>query len=295
MKELKEIKNLCSGNMISNGNFEYLGHANLGHKKNLLTFCDDIKYLPVILKNKCVSSLITFPEHIDSFRDKNIGLISSKSPRLDFFKVHNNLEIKNKNFSTKIGKNTSFSNTCIISKNNVSIGKNCFIEDNVIIHSNVKIGNNVIIRAGSILGGQGYQFWKYDNNILSVKHFGKVEINDNVEIKEFCTIHSALFNWDKTSVGLNTKIDAHSHIGHANKIGNNVYICSHANLSGNSIIENNCYIGPGVNIPNRIKIGEGSKLTVGSTITKDVKAFEVVSGNFAINHKKFISHIKNIS
>ena len=85
MKELKEIKNLCSGNMISNGNFEYLGHANLGHKKNLLTFCDDIKYLPVILKNKCVSSLITFPEHIDSFRDKNIGLIKFLLVSFDSF------------------------------------------------------------------------------------------------------------------------------------------------------------------------------------------------------------------
>lgn len=295
MKELKDIKNLCSGNMVSNGKFECLGHSNIIHKNNLLTFCDDIKYLPIILKNDCVTALITYPEYVYAFKEKKIGLISSKSPRLDFFNIHNSTGFKNKNFSSRIGKNSNISSTSIISKNNVSIGNNCFVEDNVIIHSNVKIGNNVIIRAGSILGGEGYQFWKYENKILGIKHFGKVVINDNVEIKEFCTIHKALFNWDITSVGLNTKIDAHTHIGHANKIGNNVYVCSHANISGNSVIENDSYIGPGVNIPNRINISKGSKLSVGSTITTNISDGKTVSGNFAIEHEKYLKHIKKIS
>lgn len=293
--ELKKIKSFYTGKLISNGKFENLGHSNIIHKRNLLTFCDDIKFLPIILKNDCVTALITYPEYIESFKEKKIGLISSKAPRLDFFNIHNGSGLKNKDFSSKIGKDSNISSTSKISKNNVSIGNNCFIEDNVVIHPNVKIGNNVIIRAGCILGGEGYQFWKHENKILSVKHFGKVVINDNVEIKEFCTIHKALFNWDITSVGLNTKIDAHAHIGHANKIGNNVYVCSHANISGNSVIEDNCYIGPGVNIPNRINISKESKLSVGSTITTNISDGKTVSGNFAIEHEKYLEHIKKIS
>ena len=67
------------------------------------------------------------------------------------------------------------------------------------------------------------------------------------------------------------------------------------NISGNSIIGDDCYVGPGVNIPNRVKVGEGSKLTVGATITKDVPNMKTVSGNFAIAHDKYLNHIKKIS
>lgn len=295
MKALKEIEKKCLGNIILNGKFNHLGHSVLINKKNVLTFCDDIKFLPNILENKCISSLITLPEFIDAFIDKGIGLISSKNPRFDFFTIHNSLAMKNKTFQTKIGNNTNFASSCIISENNVSIGDNCYFEDNVIIHPNVKIGNNVIIRSGTIIGGQGFQFWKSETSVLKIEHFGKVEIQDNVEIKEFCSIHCALFNWDTTYIGFDSKIDAHTHIGHGNKIGDRVYICSHANMSGNSIIGNDCYVGPGVNIPNRVKIGERSKLTVGATITKDVPSQETVSGNFAIAHDKYLNHIKKIS
>ena len=132
--------------------------------------------------------------------------------------------------------------------------------------------------------------------VLKIEHFGKTIIGNRVELKEFVTVHTAVFNWDSTIIREETKIDAHSHIGHSNKIGKKrVYLCSHSNISGNSIIENDCYIGPGVNIPNRLKVCENSKITVGSTITKDVSKNTIVSGHFAIPHEKYIRHIKKIS
>ena len=64
---------------------------------------------------------------------------------------------------------------------------------------------------------------------------------------------------------------------------------------GHSIIKDNCYIGPAVNIPNRITIHSNSKLSVGATITRDVPKDSIYSRNFAVEHQKFIQHLKSIS
>lgn len=282
--------------IVKEGNFLNLGHVVVNNQKELLTFCDDENYINTVKTNPTISSLICLPEMVDKFKNSNLGIISSSSPRETFFKIHNLLDPGFEAQPTLIPKTTHISKKALISKFNVKIGENCIIEENVIIRPNVVIGNNSIIRAGSIIGGEGFQFWRTLNNeILTIKHYGGVLIGDNVEIKEYCTIHKAVFLWDLTTIGNFTKIDSHCHIGHGNRIGEKIYICSHSNISGNSIINNNSYIGPGANIPNRIEIGEFSKTSVGSTVTKNVPSHITVSGNFAIPHKDYLNHIKSIA
>lgn len=283
-------------NIVKDGSFSNLGHIVVDNQENLLTFCDDKNYLDIAKNNKNISSLICLPEMVNEFKDYNFGIISSNIPRETFFKIHNLLIPNIKKQNTLIAKSAQISKQSIISNFNVEIGENCIIEDNVIIKPNTIIKNNSIIRSGSIIGGEGFQFWKtIDGKILSIKHWGNVIIGNNVEIKEYCTIHQAVFLWDSTIIGDFTKIDAHCHIGHGNHIGKKVYLCSHSNISGNSIINDNAYIGPGVNIPNRIEIGESAKVSVGSTVTTNIKDNIAVSGNFAILHKKYLNHIKNIA
>ena len=293
---LESLNKKFNLNIISDGEFLNLAHAIIQDQNKILSFCDDPNYIKLILNNNNISCLICLPEMVDKFKSTKIGLISSNYPRELFFKIHNELSFEEKNKRSVISKSAKINDKSLISDVNVKIGENTIIEENVIIRPNVTIGNNTIIRAGTIIGGDGFQFWKTSNNsVLSISHMGMVVIGNDVEIKEHCTIHKAVFPWDKTQIGDLTKIDSHSHIGHGNKIGNKVYLCSHSNISGNSIIGNNSYIGPGANIPNRVKIGESSKVSVGSTVTKNVDEKITVSGNFAILHQKYIDYIKNIS
>ncbi len=292
--ELTQLELINKENILINGNFNQLGHSVVNNIENLFTFCDQFKYIDIINSNNNITSVITRPDFAEYFLNMNKGVIVSNDVRMDFFKIHNYLRLRTPQFQTTFGIGNNIDKSCIINNFNVTIGNNCTIEPNVVIHSNVEIGDGVIIRSGSIIGGQGFQFWKNSLDVLQIEHFGKTIIKNNVEVKELCTIHRALFNWDSTFIGENTKIDAHSHIGHSNKIGNKVYICSHSNISGNSMIEDDCYIGPGVNIPNRIKIGNKAKLSVGSTITNDIDNELIVSGNFAIPHHLYINHIKSL-
>lgn len=292
--KLTQLNTIFKINILKNGEFSNLGHAVVQDQKKLLTFYDNEKFLNIIKDNKNITSIVCSLESSKKFTDLNLGIIISDTPRETFFKIHNFLSPLKNNIKTTIGKNPQIDKSSLISNFNVTIGKNVIIEENVIIRDNVCIGDNCIIRAGSIIGGEGFQYWKSNDNVLDINHYGKVLIGNKVELKEYCTVHLSVFSWDKTIIGDFTKIDSHCHIGHGNRIGKRVYLCSHANLSGNSIIEDEVYIGPGVNIPNRLTVGKNSKISVGSTVTKNVKPGIIVSGNFAIPHHKYLQHIKSI-
>jgi len=293
-----QLSNLTSfeGTLIKDGYFETLSQCTAVSKERTLTFIDDLKYINYI-DSSLVSAVICTPELTSLLQDFNIGIITSDNPRLLFFEVHNYLSSHNHSvqFKTKIGGNSKISSTAYIADFNVSIGDNVIIEENVVIKEGTNIGSNCIIRSGSIIGGQGYEFKRSNTDyILRVVHVGKTIINDFVEIKENCTIHRAVFDWDSTSLGEYTKLDAHTHIGHGTKIGKQVMIGSHGNLSGNIIIKDHVNIGPSVTISNRLIIEECSKISIGSVVTKNVKVGTTVTGNFAIPHQKFIKNLKSI-
>lgn len=283
--------------LIRDGEFEIMAQCTTKSRNKIFSFLEDIRFLECINTNGNISCLICKPEHLDLIKNDSIGLICTEQPRLMFFKIHNELVKKKKykaRFETKIGKNCLISSQSNISANNVIIGNDVIIEDNVVIRDNVEIGNHCIIRAGSIIGGQGYEFKRdKDCSILQVVHVGKIIIEDYVEIKELCSIHKAVFDWDYTKIGEHSKIDAHTHIGHATKIGKRVMIGSHSNLAGNINIGNDVYIGPGVTISNRLNVGHKSKISIGSVVTKDVENNSIVTGNFAIDHNIFIKDLKN--
>ncbi|MFP3919926.1 hypothetical protein U5N28_19150 [Lysinibacillus telephonicus] len=278
--------------IVRDGEFRNLGHCILTEIEDLLTFVDSEKYLES-LHNQSISCVITKKAFLKNVPD-NLGVIISENPRILFFLIHNSLSFKSKQ-ETKISDDAKISKTAIISPENVKIGKRVIIEDFVVINENVEINDDTIIRAGCKIGGDGYEFKRLNSEILKVNHYGKVVIGSNVEIKENCSIHKALFDWDSTRIGDYCKIDSQTHIAHATKIGRGVMIGANCSIAGNTIIEDNVYLGPQVTISNRIRVGNGSKISLGSVVTKNIPSKSIFSGNFAIEHDKFIEFIKNLS
>ena len=66
------------------------------------------------------------------------------------------------------------------------------------------------------------------------------------------------------------------------------FVCGRVKIGANS------YLGPNCTIKNGLFLGENTKISMGSVVTKDVKDDEVVTGNFAIPHKQFIENLKKI-
>lgn len=281
--------------VLKDGMFSSLGLAISKCNKKLLSFVESEKYISSLGDN--ISCIITTEEIGKSLSDR-YGIIISKNPRMDYFKLHNKLtcnkEYIREEYETIIGENCDISKNAIISNTNVTIGKNVKIEDFVVIRENTVIGDNSIIRAGVIIGGEGYEYKRVDDIIMNVKHCGGVIIGNNVEIQYNSCIDKALYTWDNTIVSEYSKLDNFVHVEHGVKIGERCLIASRTTIGGRTVIGNDSWIGLGAIISNGIILGNKVSVSLGAVVTKGLSDGEKVSGNFAINHEKYIDFIKSI-
>lgn len=298
MKELIELELMENSFVHKNNKFQNLGLVGYHNGTNVLTFIENKNYLDYI--DDSITCVICNNDLIDELKRKNsnVGIISSNNPRIEFFKIHNKLATNNiykrEKFKTIVGADCEISEFAKISKNNVIIGKNTIIEDFAIIGENTKIGDNCIIRSGAKIGSEGFEFKRNKNEIMAVKHLGGVIIENNVEIQYNACVDKAVYPWDDTIIDQYCKIDNLVHIGHAVKLERECLIAANAVIGGRTIIGEKSWIGISATISNGLKIGTNTRINLGAIVTKNVEDSKSVSGNFAIEHTKFVEFIKSI-
>lgn len=294
MIKLSDLKLFNNETILKEGEFDNLGLLKFNSDKLLVNFYDE-SYLPTLLQNPHISCIITTKALAPLFDTNRYGILISENPNKTFYNIHDylldNTEFYWKNFTTRIAESAKIHPRAIVADRNVSIGEQCIIEANVVINENTLIGDHVIIRAGTIIGGEGFEFKTIENKVFAVRHAGGVKINDNVEIQYNCTVDKSVFK-SFTKIGANTKIDNLVYIAHNNNIGNNCRIAGSAAILGSSTIGNNVWIGPNSSISSEITIGDEAKVTIGAVVTRDVAEGQRVSGNFAVDHGKFIPFLK---
>jgi len=286
----------------NNCEFNNLGFDLRQSYPKMLTYATTEYFFSKAILDENVSAIITSKKILDNFskNKENIkkGIVISKNPELDFFEFHNFLAINTDFYKVdigyKIGENSKISNRAILPTKNILIGKNVVIEENVIIRENTIIGDNVCIRAGTVIGGEGFQFFHIPGKkIVKIIHVGGVSIENFVEIQQLCAVDKHIFR-DYTIVGEETKFDNYVHFAHGAKIGKRCRVAANAMIAGSALIGDDVWIGPSASISSAIRVGCNAFVTIGSVVTKDVPDGGHVSGNFAIDHKKFIQHMKNI-
>lgn len=279
--------------------FNSLGLAGYNKGDRVCTFIENEKYIKELTNN--IGVVLTTQDIAEKMEinDANFGVCIVEKPKITYFLIHNYLtsleEYVGTSRATYIGENCKISDTAVISPNNVKIGDNVLIEDFVVIKENTIIGDNSIIRAGCKIGGEGFEFKVNDSATFGVKHVGGVVIGKNVEIQYNSCIDKAIYPWDDTIIGDFTKIDNLVHIGHAVKIGKRSMIVANSGIGGRVMIGDDAWIGFGAIIRNGITIGNKARINMGSVVTKSVDNNTHVSGNFAIEHDKYIKHVKEIS
>jgi UDP-3-O-[3-hydroxymyristoyl] glucosamine N-acyltransferase len=260
-------------------------------------FIEDSKYLSKIVEKNNITCVIT-TEELKTSIPKNLGMAISENPKKAFYELHNHLtESTNfywKPYKTKIAKSSRIHSTAYVAEKNVRIGERCEIGPNVTILERSIIEDGAMIRAGSVIGTEGFQFIRFDKEIMPIKHAGGVLIHKRVEIQGNTCVDKGVFG-GFTEIGEDTKIDNLIHIAHNVKIGKRCLLIAFAMIGGSVTIGDDVWIGPSASIVPEIKIGDGATVSIGSVVTKDVPPGKRVTGNFAIDHNKFIAFIKNIS
>lgn len=287
--------------LIRDGKFNSFSLLNGMLKKDnmLLVYLESEKYLNELINNKEITCVICKDDILNQVKEKfDGGIVSSKHPRADFFKFHNflnrNTDFYKKDYDTKVDPSAQIDDTAKIPKKNVMIGKNTRIMANVVIYENTIIGDNVIIREGSVVGNPAFYYFQHNGNNEAVDSVGGVIIKNNVELHSNVVVCRGTLG-DNTEIGKYTKIDSNVFIAHDVKIKENCLITAGAVLAGGATVNKNTFIGVGANIVPLITIGENCKISAGSVVTKNVENNTQVSGNFAIQHNKFIKFIKTLN
>jgi UDP-3-O-[3-hydroxymyristoyl] glucosamine N-acyltransferase len=209
-------------------------------------------------------------------------LIKVSDPRKTFYQFFNFLLQFKERKNTEISQSAIISNSAIIAKNNVRIGERSIIGENVVIKEDVYIGDDVNIESGTVIGGEGLELKKIDNNSLRILHDKSVFIEKNVHIGSNCVIDKGIYR--DTIICENTNIDSLVHIAHACQINKNVIIGSGSIILGSVTIGDNVWIGPNSTISNGIEIENDVFVVLGSVVIENIKSKSKISGNFATNH-----------
>jgi len=282
--------------VVRDGKFNSLGFITISTTAQLV-YIEDAKYLAELHNKPNITCVITTHEFASSV-PLNRGLAVSKMPRKTFYEIHNHLakdtDFYWKSFDNRISRSAHISPAAYIAPCNVWLGERCIIEPNVSILPNSIIGNDVIIRAGVVIGSEGFKFEHIGNEILRVIHAGGVLIGNRVEIQANCCISKSLFG-GFTELGDDTKLDNLVHVAHNVVIGQRCFLAACAMIAGAITIGNDVWIGPSASISSAgVVIGDGASITTGSVVTQSVAPGQKVAGNFAIDYEKFIAFLRRI-
>lgn len=291
-----DIKNLIKDSVNLNKNFDTLAPLSENHPdKKVLSFINNPKFLNILYSNKDISCLICTKEIYEILKgeylkNNKIGIIISENPKDTFFKIQNYLvketEFYFKNFPNIISDKAKIHPAAVVEDKNIIIEDGVEIGANTIIHSNTVIKKNCKIGANCIIGGESFSF----NNFNKIYAGGRVILGENIELLGNNSIERGIYR--DTIIKENTKISYGSVIEHDVEIGKNTLICANVTITGRVKAGDNCYFGPGSVIRNGLEIENNGRANMGAVVTKNIKENEHVSGNFAVEHKKYLEFIK---
>lgn len=298
-KLLRDIMPDMAYSLIREREFRSLGLVGMDDAAcaDKLSFLDTENFIGRISSNT-VMLLTTedFFRRIEEEGSYKGGYCLCDKPRLAFFKLHNYLAekegYKREPFPTEIGKNCHIHPSASIAEKNVRIGNNVTIEEFVVIRENTEIGDNTILRTGVKVGCPDFEYKKDGDRLMGVTHAGGVIIGHDVEVLANTGINKAVYPWDNTVVGDDSKIDMLCNISHGVKIGKECMVVALSGIGGRTVIGDRCWIGYGAIVRNGIRIGEDARVNMGAVVSRSVEAGCAVTGNFAIDHDIFMEALK---
>lgn len=152
----------------------------------------------------------------------------------------------------------------------VVIGDNCVIFPFVSILNGCRIGNNNKIHQGAVIGALPQDF-----NFRGEK--SECILGNNNIIRENVVINRATHSGCSTVLGNNNVLMEGAHISHDTKVGNDCVFGYGTKVAGDCMIEDRVIFSSSVIENACTRVGKGSFIQAGTTFSKDVPPYIVVS------------------
>jgi UDP-N-acetylglucosamine acyltransferase len=157
-------------------------------------------------------------------------------------------------------------------EDNVEIGPDCEIGAYAVIKRFTKIGARNRIFEHAVLGGE-----PQDLKFRGERSF--LEIGDDNVIREFCTLHRANGEGEKTRIGSRNFFMVGVHIAHNCMIGDDNILANEVALAGHITLEDHVFISNNVGAHQFVRMGRFAMVGGKSKIVQDVLPFFITDGN----------------
>ncbi len=264
---------------------------------NRVVPCISEKYIKEAAKLEGVVGIIT-TEALVSFVPQHMGAATAQKPKLASLWLHERLTEMDgflwEHFPTKIHPSAKIDPLASIAKNDVVIGKNTVIGPGTIIKERTIIGEDCTIGVDVVIGLDALDIMPESSPRRVLKQGGGVKIERGVTILGKSTIIRGTFA-GFTTIGEDSILDVLIYLAHDCKVGQRVTIVAGSTISGRCEIGDDVYIGPNCTISNGLKVGNRGKVSLGSVVTRDVKAGQTVTGNFAVEHSLWLKFVRSLA
>lgn len=175
------------------------------------------------------------------------------------------------------------------------VGEDAYIEPGCLIGHHVVIGDHARILAGAVIknaiignwflaneyaavGMNGFTMAENEQgNRMRIPSLGRVLIGDCVEIGAHDNISRG--SGGDTVIEDNVKVDTLVHIAHDVHLRKNVEITAGSIVGGYTDIGKGAFLGVNCALRNRIQIGDGSVIGMGSTVIHPIRSNVTAAGN----------------
>ncbi len=168
----------------------------------------------------------------------------------------------------------------------VVIGDDVTIGPGVVCYAGSRIGHRVVIKAGAVIGGEGFGYLWDGKKHTRIPHVGRCILEDEVEVGSNTCIDRGSI--DDTVIGRGTKLDNLVQVGHNVRIGERCLIMAGVGIAGSTRIGNDVILAGHVGITDHLVIGDRARIAAKSAIFGDVPAGSSFSGHPARPHRQFL-------
>lgn len=295
MHRLSTFQGLSGLDVLRDGAFALTGKLSTP-LDNLCVPLRSAKYLAEVNANPRVSAVITTAEIADGV-DSRLALAISDTPDSAHAEIHARLvemrEAELRGRPNRIDQSAIIDPSARIADHGVEIGPGVRVGPHVTIAAGVAIEEGCTLHPGVSLGVPGFNTGIIGGRQRIIPQLGGVRLRPYVELLANVSVARALFGGE-TTLGEETVADNLVYIAHDVQIGRRVQICALVNILGRVEIGDEAYIGPSSVIVNGARVGAKAKVSIGAVVTRDVEPAAVVTGNFAIPHDRFLTHLRAI-
>ncbi len=187
--------------------------------------------------------------------------------------------------NSRIGKNTKLYPFVFIGSD-VELGEGVKIHPFVYVGHDVRIGDNTIIFSGSVIGADGFGFYRTAEGYKKIPQVGGIIIEEDCEIGANVTIDRATMG--NTVIKRGTKLDDQVHIGHNVEIGENTVIAGQTGIAGSTKVGSWVMMGGQVGIADHLEISDRAIILAKAGVSKSLLQPGIYGGYFARERSKML-------